>query len=111
MTPVKLTPSEVRVLRFYRSYKAERFCCSLKTIAKACRIEPRTVRRANARFRELNILTWVSGNSASWNPKSRGQANRYRLVLKGIEGSNVTPSTTRRLRFLTRRIVRNRLIA
>jgi hypothetical protein len=99
---MKLTPSEVRVLRFYRDFRKERFCCSIKTIAKACSVGTRTVQRANAQFQGFGILSWVSGNSASWRKNSRGQANKYRLRLTGIEGSAITPSMVRGLRRLIR---------
>lgn len=92
-----LTKSDIRILRFYRTFRRERFCCSIRTIAQACELGTRTVQRANARFQELGILAWVPGNSASWRPDSRGQANKYRLVMSGIEGSTVTPAMTRRL--------------
>jgi hypothetical protein len=95
-----LTPSEIRILRFYRNFHSERFCCSIKTIARVCGVGTRTVQRANSTFQGLGILSWVSGNSASWRPNSRGQANKYRFVLAGIEGSTVTPSITRCLRGL-----------
>src|SRR4029077_3434078 len=102
MMGIQLTRSEVRILRFYRDFRNERFCCSIKTIAARCGIESRTVQRAKAQFQDIGILSWVSGNSASWRgPNSRGQANKYRFLLKGIEGSAVTPSITRRLRRLT----------
>jgi hypothetical protein len=98
-----LTKSDIRVLQFYRTFRRERFCCSIKTIADACGIGTKTVQRANNNFREMGILAWVSGNSASWRPDSRGQANKYRLVMSGIEGSAVTPAMTRRLYRLTQR--------
>lgn len=97
----RVTKSELRILRFYRAFRSERFCCSIKTIADACDVGTKTVQRANERFREMGILAWVSGNSASWRPDSRGQANKYRLKLSGIEGSAVTPAMTRRLYRLT----------
>jgi len=96
-----LTKSELRILQFYRAYRSERFCCSIKSIADACDVGTKTVQRANELFREMGILSWVSGNSASWRPDSRGQANKYRLKLSGIEGSAVTPAVTRRLYRLT----------
>jgi hypothetical protein len=99
---IKLTKAETRILRFYRDFREERFCCSIRTIAQACSVGTRTVQRANARFQELGILSWVSGNSASWRPDSRGQANKYRLVLTGIDGFNVPPATIRTVRRLTR---------
>jgi hypothetical protein len=92
-----LTKSEVRILTFYRAFHSERFCCSIKTTARACDVGTRTVQRANTHFQNLGILAWVSGNSASWRKNSRGQANKYRLVMSGIEGSGVTPAVTRRL--------------
>ena len=98
MTTKPLTNAEVRILRFYRAFREERFCCSIKTIAQGCAVGTRTVQRANVRFQQLGILSWVSGNSASWRPDSRGQANKYRLVLTGLEGCNVSPSTVRTLR-------------
>lgn len=98
---INVTQSEARILRFYRDFCSEHFCCSIKTIARSCEVGTRTVQRANEKFQQLGILSWISGNSASWRPNSRGQANRYRLLLKGIEGSAVTPSLTRRLRRLT----------
>jgi hypothetical protein len=98
-----LTKSDIRVLRFYRTFRRERFCCSIKTIADACDVGTRTVQRANARLQEIGILAWVSGNSASWRPNNRGQANKYRLVMSGIEGSAVTPAVTRRLYRLMQR--------
>lgn len=97
-----LTPSEIRILRFYRDFREERFCCSLKTIAKACGVGTRTVQRTNNRLQELGILAWVPGNSASWRKDSRGQANKYRLKLDGIEGSDLTPAMTRAIRRLIR---------
>lgn len=99
---IKLTRTETRILQFYRDFREERFCCSIKTIAEACSVGTRTVQRANVRFQNLGILAWVSGNSASWKKNSRGQANKYRLVLKGLEGSDVTPAMTRALYRLTR---------
>jgi hypothetical protein len=92
-----LTKSEIHILTFYRAFRSERFCCSIKTIAQACDVGTRTVQRANARFQAMGILAWVSGNSASWRPNSRGQANKYRLVMSGIEGSTVTSTLTRSL--------------
>jgi hypothetical protein len=96
-----LTNAEARILGFYKAFRTERFCCSIKTIAKSCSVGTRTVQRANARFVGLGILTWVSGNSASWRKDSRGQANRYRLLLTGIEGFEIPPATARALRRLT----------
>jgi hypothetical protein len=101
MTKLNLTSSEVRILRFYREFHTERFCCSIKTVARRCQVGTKTVQRANARFRDLGIISWVSGNSASWRANSRGQANRYRIKLTGIEGAGVTQKMTRRLRRLT----------
>jgi hypothetical protein len=110
---VKLTPAEIRILRYYKSIgKVDRerggglrFCRSLKTIAAetGCtgQFADKTVRRANEHFRSLGILTWISGNSASWRPDSRGQANQYRLVLSGINGCEVlgvTPAMLRSVR-------------
>lgn len=100
--PIKpLTPSEVTVLRYYRSLKKKQFCRSLKTIAKACHMSTKTVARANRRFLYLGILLWVSGNSASWRPDSRGQANRYHLNLTGFYGFDVPQAQAARLRRLT----------
>jgi hypothetical protein len=96
-----LTPSEIRILRFYRNFREERFRRSIASIARECSVGTRTVQRANARFQRLGILAWVSGNSASWRKNSRGQANQYRLVLSGIEGFDVPPATVRALRRLT----------
>src|SRR5712691_3757472 len=94
---MKLTQSETTILRFYRDFREERFCCSIKTIAQATGLGTRTVQRANARLQSLGILAWISGNSASWRKGSRGQANKYRFVLTGIEGSAVTPAMVRSL--------------
>ena len=95
---IKLTRAETRILQFYRSLKEERFCRSIASIARECSVGTRTVQRANARFQGLGILAWVSGNSASWRKNSRGQANKYRLVLTGLEGFNVSPATLRAVR-------------
>ncbi len=102
-TPLRLTPSEVAVLRYYRRIAASDgyFCRSLKTIARECRIAPKTVARANHRFMLLGILLWTSGNSASWRPRSRGQANRYDLNLTGFYGFDVPQGQAARLRRLT----------
>jgi len=91
--PIRLTKAETRILRFYRSLREERFCRSIASIARECSVGTRTVQRANARFQRLGILAWVSGNSASWRKNSRGQANKYRLVLTGLEGFDVPPAT------------------
>ena len=50
MTTVKLTPSEIKILTYYRSLREERFYCSITTIAKACTVT-RTVQWANAQIR------------------------------------------------------------
>jgi hypothetical protein len=99
---IKLTRAETRILRFYRSLREERFCRSIASIARECSVGTRTVQRANTKFQGLGILSWVSGNSASWRPDSRGQANKYRFVLSGVEGSGVTPAMVRAFRRLTR---------
>jgi len=99
---IKLTRAETRILRFYRSLKEERFCRSIASIARDCSVGTRTVQRANARFQGLGILAWVPGNSASWRKDSRGQANKYRFVLTGLEGFDVPPTMVRRLRRLIR---------
>jgi hypothetical protein len=53
---LELTPYEIRILRFYRGLREERFCRSIKTIAESCSVGTRTVQRANLRFQKLGIL-------------------------------------------------------
>jgi hypothetical protein len=112
MYTARLTKSDIRILRFYRSIgKVDRslgtglrFCRSLKTIAAEIGVNEKTVRRSNDHFRALGILSWVSGNSASWrkdSPEDRGQPNGYRLELRGITGYEilgVTPAILARVR-------------
>jgi hypothetical protein len=91
---VSLTPSESRILDYYLRVKDEdgKFCASCKTIAEKLGLEiwdgtdpergpagdSRTVRRANAKFRDLGVLSWVSGNG-------RPQANQYTLNINKIK--------------------------
>ena len=105
----ELTPAEVRILRYYQSVgetdkplPGMRFCRSLRTIAHETRCSTKSVQRANDHFFALGILSWVSGNSASWRgASSRGQASSYILTLtgiKGCEGLGVTPEMLRKVR-------------
>jgi hypothetical protein len=109
----KLTPAEIRILRYYKSIgkvdrsigSGLRFCRSLKTIAAATgcvgKFADKTVRRANEHFAALGILMWIKGNSQSWRAGSRGQANKYCLMLNGINGYHllgVTPAILRSVR-------------
>ena len=68
----QFTKSEQRILNYYLSLNEERFCRSLLTIARATGVSKKTVERANERFAELGILSWLRGNG-------RPQANRYLL--------------------------------
>jgi hypothetical protein len=93
---VNLTPSEARILDLYlRIAEDGKFCASRKTIAEKLGLEVwegadsergpagdnRTVRRANAKFRDLGILSWVSGNGRP----PLGQANQYTLNINKIK--------------------------
>jgi hypothetical protein len=87
---IRLTPSEVTILNYYlRIAQDGKFCCSRRTIAKAVELavwdgtsdhpagDNRTVLRANKKFRDLGILSWIPGNG-------RPQANQYMLDLQKI---------------------------
>ena len=93
---VNLTPSEARILDLYlRIAEDGKFCASRKPIAEKLGLEVwegadsergpagdnRTVRRANAKFRDLGILSWVSGNGRP----PVGQANQYTLNINKIK--------------------------
>ena len=65
--PLKLTKSETAILDYYQSLKEEKFCQSLKTIARATGINEKTVRRANEKFMTLGILSWVRGHGGQGN--------------------------------------------
>jgi hypothetical protein len=102
----QLTKSEIRILQFYRSIgKVDsslgtglRFRRSLKTIAAEIAVNEKTIRRANDHFAALGILSWISGNSASWRGDKGGQASKYRLVLSGLEGFAVARTTLQSIR-------------
>jgi hypothetical protein len=105
MNQPRLTKAEATILRFYRSIvEREHFCRSIKTIAEETKLGTRTVQRANTKFLSLGILSWVSGNSASWRPGGKGQANRYRFVLSGVEGSGITPAMVSSFRCAIRKV-------
>ena len=61
----RFTKAEVRILEHYADIvRHERFCTSLPTIAAATGCSSKTVRRANARFMTLGILSWIRGNGS-----------------------------------------------
>lgn len=104
----KLTTTEVRVLKFYKSIGRTdrsmsaglRFCRSLETVAGELGVNEKTIRRANDHFRALGVLSWKSGNSGR-RGSEEGLANQYWLVLDGIpnfEILGVTPAMLARVR-------------
>jgi hypothetical protein len=89
MRYMKLTKSETAILDYYRSLNEERFCRSLKTIAKATGVNERSVRRANERFAKMGILSWIRGHGGQGNigPETPCMPNQYRFDLQRLKMS------------------------
>jgi hypothetical protein len=83
----KLSATETRVLKFYKSLKDRdgNFCRSVKTIAKELGVSPKTVRRANAHLKEIGLLSWKSGHGNGFGKPC--QANRYWVIPKTLTRS------------------------
>jgi len=86
---IGLTPNEAKILDHYLRVAYEgKFCASRRTIAEALdltldrRGDCKAVRRANARFQYLGILSWIRGSGGNG---GRLQANQYRIVPAKIE--------------------------
>jgi DNA-binding GntR family transcriptional regulator len=80
----RFTKAEVRIFEQYAHIvRHGRFCTSLPTIAAATGCSSKTVRRANAKFMTLGILSWIRGNGSG--PGQPCFPNQYRFDLKGLQ--------------------------
>jgi hypothetical protein len=61
---VRLTPAETRILTLYADLadREGRFSRSRFTIGKDASCSEKTVRRANRKFRDMGILSWIAGH-------------------------------------------------
>lgn len=83
----KLTATETRVLKLYKSLKDRdgNFCRSVATIAEELGVSPKTVRRANAHLKQIGVLSWKSGHGNGFGQPC--QANRYWLIPRALTKS------------------------
>ena len=86
----KVTKAEVRILKHYAHIvRHGRFCTSLPTIAAATGFSSKTVRRANAKFMTLGILSWIRGNGSG--PGQPCFPNQYRFGLEDLGKDKCPP--------------------
>ena len=83
----KLSATETRVLKFYKSLKDgdSKFCRSVNTIAIELGVSPKTIRRANEHLREIGLLSWKSGHGNGLGRPCL--ANQYWLIPKALTKS------------------------
>jgi len=88
----RLTKSEVTILEYYTKL-GERFCSSLRTIAKATKVTTKTVQRANDHFLQLGLLSWIRGHGGQGNiaPETPCMPNQYRFDLRGLDRRTECP--------------------
>ena len=84
---MELTKSERSILDYYESLNEEKFCQSLKTIARATGMNEKTIRRANEKFMTLGILSWIRGHGGQGNigPETPCMPNQYRVRSTGLD--------------------------